>query len=210
MLATGLDVEYVKSHLSRIVGVDIVVSGMGIQPSECALMIVVPHIDSLSSETQINKSLFREIEEFIEESEEDYPRDYILVYSGIARSGPNDVETGTPMFIEFGDIDENDFDEQTYEDFATMNVLIGSDESLLEAVTETLDMDNDWKGIPAHHMPDPKYQIPPIPSKDDRRLGKMVKDSSGSCISSPFPIQELKARRREVSLLLIRRGRRLK
>jgi len=184
ILATGLDVEYVKSNLSRIKGIDIIENGMSFKPSECAAFIIVPGKDfDVADETMvgISKNIAKDLKEFIKNNEDpDYAMDLVYIYTGRGESEDcRDVETTTPLFVtaysELDILDKDNFNH--YGEITTGDE--NEQESLLELITDVIGaQDGCWLTIPRHHQPAPQYAIPAIPSVEERKLNKMgsVKD----------------------------------
>ena len=119
VLASGLDVDYVKSSLNRIEGIHIVENGMGFAPSECRAFVIVPEADFDISSTDVaclSKNVAKDLKDFLKNNDEgDSASDYVYVYSGKLRSDyPNDVESFTPFAAllcdaeAFGVVDKED------------------------------------------------------------------------------------------------------
>jgi len=169
-LATGLDVEYVKSNLSRIDGIEIIECGMGICPSECVAFVVIPGPNELVGYIcDINKTISKALESFLE-GDYGYESD-VYIYCGKGDGDPGDGETTTPIayIVE-------EFENGINEDFNTYsNVETSTEEfSMLFWIAEAIGSDDSWRRTPRHYRPAPEYALPPPPSLEDRRLGKVT------------------------------------
>jgi hypothetical protein len=180
ILAGGLDVEYVKSHLSRIQGINIVENGMGFMPSECKSFVIIPDKDFDISEgntVPLSKNVAKDLKEFIKNhTENEYPMNYVYVYTGEGDiECGSDAEISTPLVSMsydggFGVVDKDDFNHYA-------EIEIGEEEdqlSLLEAITTDIDAPSDcWIPVPRHHQPAPEFALPPPPTLEERRLRNM-------------------------------------
>jgi len=203
LLASGLDVEYVKSNLSRIPNLEIVEFGSPIKPQDCDVIIYIPNpgLDIFNDyEVVLSKAPGKAISKFVEKGSWDAIDSCIVYTSTKASSRTGDVERDTPMgivpnnFYTFDDPDSPD-------EFAQFD-LDGEDAQecdILNYVSRQLGIsDSDWMKAPRHHKPAEIYSMPPIPPEEDRasRLIPNVEKVSASSSKS--------SRRR----LLIRRFRR--
>lgn len=205
ILASGPDVEYVKSNLARIQGIDIVESGMGIKPSECSCFIIIPNEDadpSSAGDITLSKNVAKELKQFTKEDDDDYSLVYI--YSGKSSFYSSDVEEDSPVFVRVEEeeiIQDEGSDDYNY--YSTLN--LETDESfLLEEVSLDIGGPHDaWVNIPRFYHPSPEYAMPAVPSVEERKLKKSTahsfSDEAGKFeIKGSTPIGEKR-------LLLLRR-----
>jgi hypothetical protein len=187
ILASGFDVEYVRSSLLRIPGINIVEAGMGIKASECAAFVVVGNEDfdsSLEDEIVLSKDVAKDLKDFLKNSGLDCPEEAIYIFSHENDDYENDddIEKSHPLcgFIEddIEILDKNDFDA-----YAQIAVTADEDGMFLAEVSDNINVGRyDWEKVPLHHKPKAEYAIPPVPSLEERRLKKMplvVYDESG-------------------------------
>lgn len=187
ILASGFDVEYVKSSLLRIPGIDIVEAGMGIKPSECASFVIVPddefeHIDYES--ISISKNVAKDLKEFLKCSSQAYPVESVYIYSG--RENAKDWDDVENIFAAIFVLDNDEVttvDKDNYDSYAQICALDTDDLCLLDGVSIDICVnDSLWKKNPRHPQPKPEYAIPPVPSLEDRRMKKspIIMDEVGS------------------------------
>jgi len=182
-LASGTDVEYVKSHLGRIPGIFIIECGMGTAPRECESLVIVPDAtfdpenDGLIS---ANKGLYKIVDNFLEEN----GSSEVYIYTIREASDHGDIEETTPMCVTLDDLEVED--EDSFNHYGTLYLGDLEDQcSLLEIVsTDIRAAYNDFKLIPRHHQPAPEYAIPPIPSVEERKL-KQVSSQYDKLGASP-------------------------
>jgi hypothetical protein len=166
-LASGLDVEYVKSNLSRIEGIDIVEYGMGVSPSACAALVIVTKTDDLldSDEICVNKHIATILDEFLQNEDENMeePGDHVYIYAGKGSSaGTSDIEKSTPlavMFINFWEVEEEDasFDKHTVIEYDNDST------ELLSHISTDIDAPfNRWKKVSRHYQPEPEFAVPKL------------------------------------------------
>lgn len=171
-LASGLDVEYVKSNLMRIPNIIVIEYGGGYSPEDCVAMVIVLdagfNLASVEGECTIGKNVSQAINSFVEESD----IDCIWLYTGKGDSDHgDDVEKYTPLFVPLDGHYDAGIEEQTFDSYA--NITFDEDENgnLLEAVAEALEECYDcWCTKPRHYKPEPKYAIPEVPSLEERKL----------------------------------------
>lgn len=206
-LATGLDVQYVKSSLARIKGIDVVEAGLGIKASECELVVLIP--GPVDSEITISKAIYVELDDFEDNSAVDDPDGNVLIYSGTGKASDNDTETSTPMCIPNYGFYKHDEDDATFENYGIIETDVDEEYGLLTAICDYFGFGYDYKIVPRNYEPDPKYAISPIPSVDQRRMKKTcAKDTSGSMHQYPLtPQQCYKSSRGNKMLLLVRKRR---
>lgn len=170
-LASGLDVEYVKSNLTRVPNIQIVEFGMGIQPEDCESLVVVLGSNKDSQEIEIDQRLFSIIDDFICNSENDDAISNIYIYAGKNASyeyASDDVEDTTPVYYSLEDWEEDE-DPETGE---TIYRIVRDDStgSLLTSVSIDINGHfSGWENIPRHYTPEDKYAMPAPPPVEARR-----------------------------------------
>jgi hypothetical protein len=170
-LASGTDSEFVKSHLSRIPGIAIVECGMDIKPRECAALVIIPD-SSYDPENDgivtVTKSLYKIITGFLK----DQRPDAIYIYTGRGESDGGDVESSTPMYVTLEDMEVED--DNNFDNYGIVYLSdIDFQGNLLEEVSRDISENPlAYINVPRHYQPAPQFAIPPIPSVDDRRMGK--------------------------------------
>ena len=202
-LASGLDVEYVKSNLMRIPNIDIVEFGLGIEPNECACVVIVPsskeNVEFLDAIT-LSKNVALDAENFLDQDFEDVPENFLIIYGGKLDTDHTDVENDTPLALLGGLYYTHKEDE--FDDYAKLEIEDGSENLLLDVVMDAIGeyhrQFQPWKSVPRYFQPSAKYAMPPIPSVMDRRLRKPVRhsvpDQSGSMQGSTFtPVGRIKS-----------------
>ncbi len=180
ILASGFDVEYIKSNLSRIPGIDIVETGMGIAPSKCAAFVIVPDEDSIGNVEDnivLSQNVYDALNDFLEESEEDYAEGRVYVFTGKMNSNNdyhNPAEQDHPMCLILNDKDiiTPDISQAHYAEI-DMEDACDDEEELLTCVSQDLNVSSEaWVNNKRHYAQAPQYAMPPIPSIDDRKLKK--------------------------------------
>lgn len=173
-LASGLDYEYVKSSLLRIPDIEIIEYGDGIEPSECACFVYIPHntfnlYDNNGKHLFVNKNVFNDVLNYTDNENRTNPLDTIFIYLGkSSNTDSGDIEFTSPFILR-----TIDFDTVLPEAWDTYGVLSFDSEeadSLLKFVNHCVDnSDDDWLNNPRHYAPENQYAMPPIPSLDKRR-----------------------------------------
>ncbi len=214
VLASGLDVEYVKSHLLRIPGITIIESGMGVDPSECEAFVIVPDAgfkNNPSSQMPMSKNVAQALEEFVMNYDgHQCVEECILIYSHPKLTDePGDVEISFPKAFYVSDEFEIDvLDKDNYDAFASLEIVEGDTMELLHIISEFLDVDNTaWVTVPRHFSPPPVFAVPAVPSLEERKLKQYP--SSGN--SSVFDIGACQKQLDKITgdrrrLLLLRRS----
>lgn len=174
-LASGFDVEYVKSNLLRIPGIEVIEYSSGIDASECACIVYVPEegIDFSNGELSIGRSATRAISEFVEHHPTaDVSNVYIYTGNEETDRCDGDRESTTPMALYCNDFCANEGDDEGilyFDDYA--------DCRLLEYVSDDIYADDNfaWKKIPRHYKPAPEYAMPDVAPVQERESAKSAK-----------------------------------
>lgn len=162
-LASGLDVEFVKSNLLRLEGVTVVEYGDNIHPKNCDVIIIVGNTGTFNiEEGSINASegTHKAFNSFIEKKD----IDCAFIATGWMKSDKRDVEPNKMILrrVEAHFLDcSADFKDNTY--FTVKSLLCG-----LDTVANIVGSANDWKVVPRHYEPAPEYRMPRIPSPIER------------------------------------------
>lgn len=175
-LASGFDVEYVRSHLSRIPGIIIVEAGGSIGPSDCAAFVIVPDpilsLDEIGDKVTLSKNVYTDLVEFLEDSEIADPEQNVFIASEHRNTDePGDVEESFPMALYL------DYDHELslkkkehYDKFASINIVEDDQTELLYGISEIIDAPHcAWVNVKRHHIPAPAYAMPPVPSIEERQ-----------------------------------------
>lgn len=181
-LATGLDVEYVKSNLLRIPDIQVIEYTTGIKPSDCSCMVIVNgdsdnFVYNEEDPIFINKTICNALNDFLETGE----LIYVYIYSGKGEAtNSNDVESTIPTayYLENYDEMQNSFDE-----YGVIGVdYCQCDFNLLEYVDDDINEFGlgEWMKVPRHKQPEAKYAIPPIPSPEMRKSPTLVKQQASN------------------------------
>ncbi len=173
ILASGFDVEYVKSSLLRIPGIDIVEAGMGIDPKECVSFVIVPADGVVNNEVDLvylSKNVTKDLKNYYKEGNDS---DTVYIFAGVEDSGDShDVETDCVIYLSPMDKDINIEDKDDFNNYAYLDLMEG--DNFLDNIS--LDMGNGiysaWRTNPRHPQPKPEYAIPPVPTLEERRLKK--------------------------------------
>lgn len=175
-LASGFDVEYVRSHLSRIPGIVIVESGSSIGPGDCAAFVIVPdehlNLDELDGKVTLSKNVHDDLEEFIGHFIGD-PEEFIFIVSEHRDTDESgDVEESFPMALYLDSSFELDTKKKGhYDKFASLTTVDDDQLELLLTVTEIIDAPyRGWVEVKRHYSPKPEYAMPSIPSLEERQL----------------------------------------
>jgi hypothetical protein len=210
VLASGFDVEYVKSHLLRIPGIVIIESGMSVDPSECAAFIIVPDAgfkDNPSGQMPMSKNVAQALEEFVMNYDGDNcVEESIYIFSRPKTSDePGDCEISYPMAFYVSDEFEIDIlDKDNYDAFASLELVEGDDMELLHALDEILDVGRSWVKVPRHFSPPPVFAVPAVPSLEERKLKQYPSSVANSSVFDTGALQsQIHVNRRR--LLLLRR-----
>lgn len=201
VLASGFDVEYVKSHLSRIPGIQIIESGMGIKPRKCQAFVIVPHADckhETGPEVRLSKNVYQDLEDFFENYKgDDDPADYVYVSGPFENALGNNVERTVPRAYYTTDdiiqevVDKDDYDRYGYITVEVIEDYENDDEEewdrddcdLLYQLNGNIGNNNcDYLNVPRHHQPKPEYAMPPIPPVEER----MIKQTTVNVTVEPF------------------------
>lgn len=176
-LASGFDVEYVKSHLSRIPGIIIIEANSNFSPSDCSAFIIIPDDNATSSFTDkisLSKNVHHSLWEFIENYEEDQDvNECIYIFKGSEESeAPGDVEKAYPMaFFADEELRTTILEGNNYNAYSTISIGEEGDIPLLGIIAEIIGEDStSWVEIPRHFTPPPIYAVPPVPSLEERKL----------------------------------------
>lgn len=197
-LASGFDVEYVKSNLLRIPGIEIVDFSSGISASDCTCLVIVPESFE-NSDINIGKGIYMALEDFCEGGDNDL--DNVHVFIGKTDSKEKDVESTTPRSVTPYDYYEEDEDD--YVNFGTICTDENNEKDLLSIVSKQLAVaDNKaWRKVPTHHQPAKEYALPKIPSVAEREVKKSVSNARHGNSTANYASESGKR-------LLIRRRRR--
>jgi hypothetical protein len=158
-LASGLDVEYVKSNLLRIPRIQLVEFGDGIKVKDCAaLVIVVNNPSKLNDEIYINEDLFKLIDKFYKENDEEA----VFFFTSKEECSPGyDVETTYPLALDLSYYEENDTD--SFEEYGI--VYFREEIELLPEVSNLIhESASAYQKVPRHYTPPPQFAMPPIES----------------------------------------------
>jgi hypothetical protein len=178
-LASGFDIEYVKSNLLRIPDISVVEYSSGICPSKCRAVVYVHDedfdFDNLDEDEplSIGKSPSTAISEFLDGKHGDTCKVYIYTRQEKSEHNDGDAESTTPRCIYSDEFEECD-------EHPTHGLLIANswnDGNLLEYISCDIDNDNEfaWKKNPRHYTPAAEYAMPEIPSVEERELKKTAK-----------------------------------
>jgi hypothetical protein len=172
ILAGGFDVEYVKSSLLRIPGIDIVEFGMGIEPKECVSFVIVPAVGTIDDDEAsvfLSRNVSKELKNYYKSGNSS---DSVYIFAGTELSiDSEDAEKETllvlsPLDEDITIDDKDNFNQYAYLDLAEQEGFLDN-VSLDIGVTSYL-----WKTNPRHPQPKPEYAMPPVPSIEERRLKK--------------------------------------
>jgi hypothetical protein len=209
-LASGFDVEYVKSHLLRIPGIIIIEPGTQISPSECEAFVIVPdaHFDENSDSVSLSKNVAQALEEFI--GDYDGSNDISECVYIFSHSKPTDESQDVEQTFPICSYPEYEFevdllDKDNYDAFGSVNLVQDDTVELLHCVSELIDADHGaWIRVPRHFSPPPEFAMPPVPSLEERLLkkGAIIMDSTGHMSASTHIIDFSSGDKR---LLLLRR-----
>lgn len=178
-MASGFDVEYVKSNLLRIPGIEVIEYASGITADECDCIVFVPEegidFSECGDEITIGRAATTAINDFIQ----DHPTgcaSNVYIYTGNDNTGKSDgdCEPTTPIGFHcdnFELLDDSTFDAAGILYFSEYN-----DCTLLEFVSDEIGEDSfAWKKIPRHYKPAPEYAMPEVASVEERQSAKSAK-----------------------------------
>lgn len=177
-LASGFDVEYVKSHLERIPGIIIIESGMKISPSDCQGFVIVPNagFDKNSESVSLSKNVAQALEKFVGDYDGDNDlSDCVYIYS---HSKPTDEMGDVEQTFPICSYPEYEFeidllDKDNYDAFGSVSLVQDDTVELLHCVSELIDADHgSWIKVPRHFSPPPEFAMPPVPSLEERLTKK--------------------------------------
>lgn len=176
ILASGFDVEYVKSSLLRIPGIDIVEAGMGISPSECEAFVIVADDDFVLIDDEslsLSKNVAKDLKEFLKNSKISLAFESVYVYSHQDDVEDwDDAETTYARVLSLNDNDVIITNKDDYNHYAQIGVY-DEEMSLLSPISFDIGVDSTiWPTISRHHQPKPEFALPPIPTMEERRLKK--------------------------------------
>lgn len=218
ILASGFDVEYVKSHLQRIPGIVIIEAGMGVKPEECNGFVIVPNAqEKFNKEISVilSKNVFKDLQSFLENFEEDCPEDYIYIFQEPkASSYIGDIEKTVPFawycnessFLEVSDKNDHDnYGTIEIENSEDDDDIIRDSVDLLYCIGETLEVSKEeWITVPRHRIPFPQFAVPPVPSIEERLLKKHTNITFHQDVTK-VPLYQLDGQKYNRRLLLLRR-----
>jgi hypothetical protein len=174
-LASGFDVEYVKSNLLRIPNIEVVDYGTGIRPSECSCLVIVSNstFDPKTTKSiKVGKEISKAIQDF---SAGNSKLSNVFVYCGTERSTREDIEPIQAIGVAS---DETIINEAAdWKEYADLMIDHYVKDPLLVLVSKSIGTypSTSWRKYPRHYKPAPGYEMPPIPSYDDRRAVKLKK-----------------------------------
>ena len=183
-LASGFDVEYVKSNLLRIPDIEVIDYGTGIRPSECSCLVVVSNsiFDAKTTNTlKVGKEIAKAIQDF---SAGNSNLSNVFVYCGSEKAPRDDIEPLQALGVASDQIEINETAD--WKEYADLYIDNYSKEALLVTVSKSIGNypSTGWRKYPRHYRPAPGYEMPAIPSYNDRRAVKLKKgpssDPSGS------------------------------
>ncbi len=173
VLASGFDVEYVKSSLLRIPGIDIVESGMGIEPRECSSFIIVPS-DGAVEDVEVNVTLSKNVAKDLKNYyKSDNLEDTVYIFAGVGPfEDPDDVENDIVLHYKPLDLDITIEDKEDFNNYASLDLVEGEDFLYNVSIDIGSSDFESWKSHPRHPQPKPEYALPPVPTLEERRLKK--------------------------------------
>lgn len=175
-LASGFDVEYVRSHLSRIPGIIIVESGDSIKPGDCAAFVIVPNEGFNKEEEEkvtLSKNVTQDLEEFFEEYSGHESLEYItfIFTQSKGTDEPGDVEETFPLIVFPYDTEILYKKKEHYDKFGSLSLEGWDEQELLVNISEIIDAPSSaWVSIKRHHIPAPEYAMPAVPSIEERQI----------------------------------------
>lgn len=162
--ASGSDVEYVRSNLLRIPGLELVEYSSGIAANECEYIVVIAETQELDGDSRIivSKNVGTVIEDFLQ-SEDGY-LDNVLAYVTQGNSSQMDVEKTTPVVMDLNDFELGEDETNSY---LTLNTDVKY--SLLASINSNYD----WIRVTRYPVAKDIYSIPPIPDFETRRCSRV-------------------------------------
>lgn len=180
VLASGFDVEYVKSSLLRIPGIDIVESGMGIEPKECSSFIIVAADGAMGDDgsdesVYISKNVAKDLKNYYKSIKDSGT---VYIFAGLSSPMDDaDVEANDIVCYIPYDEDINVEDKDNFNNYAYLSIE-EADEFLFNISVDINASDYyAWKSNPRHPQPKAEYALPPLPTFEERRLKKSTADS---------------------------------
>jgi hypothetical protein len=173
ILASGFDVEYVKSSLLRIPGIDIVEAGMGIDPKECVSFVIVSADGAVDNEAYLmylSKNVTKDLKKYYKGGNDS---DTVYIFAGVDVSGDTqDVERDCVIYLRPTDLEIYIEDVDDFNNYASLDLMEGDD--FLDNVSADMRESNchAWRKNPRHPQPKEEYAIPPVPTLEERRLKK--------------------------------------
>jgi len=182
-LASGLDVEYVKSNLLRIPDIEVVEYASGIKPSECACMVIIPPSTFNHDNGDTDFTVGRGIESAYTDFVNNHPflGDGVFIYKG--KKDSKDVESTCPLYVTAAWMEETESENEFI-----LNIDCYFDPSnLLTDVSEHIGADDykAWKKIPRHYQPEPIYSMPSV-----EKIKECMTKKTTSNISRPLKPEE--------------------
>lgn len=187
-LASGFDVEYVKSNLLRIPGIELVEFNSGIHPKECMSMVIVgaPKLgsfyyegektedDNLIDSVELESNIAKLVKKFCKQNEE-YPEEAlerVYVYTEEThRAYSADCESTMPLCAYLVDIEDTEEDSTFFEASSSFN--------LLDMISLDCNINsNDWHAVPRRFTPREEFRIPEAPSIEERTIKAYARSSS--------------------------------
>lgn len=184
VLASGLDVEYVKSNLLRIPDIEVVEYASGIKPSECACMVIIPPSTFDKENGDVCFTVGRGIASAYRDFVDNHPfftGDGVFIYVGKKIS--KDVESTCPLYVKTDWLEETESENEFI-----LNIDYYFDPSnLLIDVSEHIGADDykAWKKIPRHYQPEPIYSMPSV-----EKIKECMTKKTTSNISRPLRPEE--------------------
>lgn len=159
-LASGSDVDYVRSNLLRIPDIELVEFGSHICPSTCQAFVIVPGTNADASRDEFimlgRNIVSTAVLSFLEEMR----KDRVYVYTGRDHSDEaRDVEYDTPKCVYATSIYETDEDDES--EYLQID-LDNCDDNLLYTVSCDIDCDDcdQWTEVPLRYSPAAAYAVP--------------------------------------------------
>ena len=171
--ASGADVEYIRTSLLRIPGIEIVEYSSGINASECVGIVIVPEstfdLDSSEGDVKVTKNVGSAVNDFLCVGNE---LDSVFVFTEKVESHGRDVEELTPLTSQTLDFDLEYGLEDLFSGFTFDHE---SEGNLLEAISELIGSKDitSFRKFPRHHQPAPEYSLPPLKDFESRKYGRV-------------------------------------
>lgn len=179
-LASGSDVEYVKSNLLRIPEIELIEYGSRVSPEECSSFVLVPGDDfDIDNGCFVlgDNNVAHAIESFLSEND----LSCIYLYSGQQDTNRHsDVENTTPMYVSIVDYDiiDEDCDNYLQLDFYE------DEEEVLSAVSSDIECYNSkqWRAVARRYVPESIYAAPKVEPKG-RKVSTSVEQTSAGILA---------------------------